>query len=260
MKTFVKLFLLLAFAVYLVTAFYRMADSKDETICNQLRVIIVDSLYAGFIDQAEVERILREKRLHPLGLPMDTIQGKRIEDELSANPYVKLAVCYKTNGGVLNILIMQHLPIMRILSDKGENYYIDEMGDPFLPNGYLSNLVVATGNIDSAFAKNHLREMGLYLRDHDFWDRQVTQIYIDENQQAHLTMRVGSQLPVKFGEVDSIARKFRNLKAFYEQVIPEVGWNEYKEIDLTFHNQIVCKKNSSKNKIKEFKKLHQQKN
>lgn len=242
MKTVLKLFLLLAFLVYLVVAFVRMSNQVDDTTCQRISVVMLDSARAGFINQAEVERLLREAHLHPVGWPMDSIKGEAIETQLLKNSFIKLATCYKTAGGVVNVVVGQRLPVMRVITASGGDYYVDEMGDSLQPHGYQADLVVATGFIDSAFVKNRLVNMGNYLRDNAFWNDQITQIHIDEEQHATLITRVGVNLPIRFGEVDSIPRKFRNLRAFYEQVIPNVGWDAYREINLEYHNQIVCRK------------------
>jgi len=52
---------------------------------------------------------------------------------------------------------------------------------------------------------------------------------------------VGDQL-VEFGEPEGYRKKFRNLKALYEQGFAETGWGRYDKISLKFENQVVCTK------------------
>ena len=203
---------------------------------------IADSATTGFIDQAEVERLLKKAHLYPVGIPVDSVNGKAIEKCLLANGFVKTAVCYKSAGGEVNVVITQRQPVMRVMAVNGDDYYIDETGNQMEPWGYHKNLVVATGHIDSAYAKNLLVNLGLYLQDHPFWDSQVVQVNVAEDKRVSMVMRVGTDVLVDFGELDSIDRKFRHLKVFYEKVMPEVGWDTYKSINLEYRNQIVCRK------------------
>jgi cell division protein FtsQ len=34
-------------------------------------------------------------------------------------------------------------------------------------------------------------------------------------------------------------KKFENLRLFYEKGLPQVGWNTYREIDISYEDQIV---------------------
>jgi hypothetical protein len=47
---------------------------------------------------------------------------------------------------------------------------------------------------------------------------------------------------VHLGTCENFEGKLRNLEAFYDKVLPEVGWNKYSLINLEFKDQIVCKK------------------
>ena len=242
MKTFLKLLLLLVLAGYLGYAFIYLGDNKENAMCNELKVTITNTQKAGFITPAEVERLLNIEGLNPVGQLMDSVNGIAIEKFLLENSFVKGATFYKMPGGKANVIVEQRLPIMRIMPEKGHSYYIDERGESMKALDYNANLVVATGSIDSTVIQEDLVDLGLYLRDHPFWNDQITQIDVKPNRHVDLITRVGGNIIIHLGNTDSIARKFTNLKAFYEKVMPEVGWNTYKEIDLGYNHQIVCKK------------------
>ena len=36
-------------------------------------------------------------------------------------------------------------------------------------------------------------------------------------------------------------RKFDKIKRYYQEITPKLGWNQYKEINVKFDRQIVCK-------------------
>lgn len=247
MKTLLKILLLVGLLTYLVFAFVRVAGGGDRTRCTVVNVAIADSLHAGFITVPEIERILNRAGMWPAGREMDSIDGRRIEQVLLRNSFISAANCYKTSGGRVNILVSQRLPILRVKADNGDDYYLDDAGHVMNPQGYNADLAVATGHIDKAYAGKRLVHIARYLRDHPYWNDQVVQIDVADDGEVTLVPRVGQQL-IRFGKADSttVEQKFRNLRAFYEKVMPAVGWNTYRELNLGYAGQIICKRIESK--------------
>ncbi len=56
-------------------------------------------------------------------------------------------------------------------------------------------------------------------------------------QSAHKEQRRQEQLLT-----ESIEKRFKRLEEFYREALPRVGWNRYREINIEFENQVVCKK------------------
>lgn len=244
MKTLIKLLLLALVAVYLVIAFTTMTGRDDNTVCREVSVTVADSSRAGFITAAEVERMLRASGLYPIGRTMAQIDGARIERELRRQSFIENATCYKAPGGTLNVLVEQRLPVLRVMAENGDDYYLDAKGCVMNPKGYVADLPVATGSVSRRFAQRQLLKLGLYLRDNAFWDNQIEQIHITPSHQIELYPRVGRQV-ILFGSADSIPRKFQNLYTFYQKVMPEVGWNKYSTLSVEHVSQIVAKKTKS---------------
>lgn len=241
MKTLVKLLLLLALIVYLVFAFTTMAGRDEHTMCREVNITVADSSRAGFITSQEVERMLRSTGLYPIGKAMGQIDGARIEKELQKQSFIESATCYKAPGGTLNVLVSQRLPVLRVMADNGDDYYLDAKGCAMSPAGYVADIAVATGAISRRYARKELIKLGLYLRDNDFWNAQIEQIHVTPSGQVELFPRVGRQMIV-LGGTDSIPRKFQNLYTFYQKVMPEVGWNKYSSISVEHVSQIVAKR------------------
>lgn len=248
MKTAFKLLMLLGIIIYLGFAFTRFAEESDYATCGGVDIIIADSTHAGFITADEADRVLRNSGLYPVGKRMKNINSRQIEDALLKNPFIKEATCYKTNGRRLNIMLSQRLPLLRVMANDGKDFYIDDRGYEMEPLGYVADLIVATGKVDTAFTKRYLVDLGLFLRDNEFWNDQIEQINIDESGKADLIPRVGNQV-IHLGRPDSLQKKFRNLMAFYEKVMPEVGWNKYTNIDISHTNQIIALKRDKRGKL-----------
>lgn len=241
MKTFIKLLLLLGIVVYLVFAFAEFTTHGNKTVCRSVSFTVADSSHAGFITSEEADRILRASGLYPVGRQMKQIDGTAIERALKKNSFIDSVSCYKSPDGVVNVLIQQRLPLLRVIADNGEDYYIDDKGNPMNPQGYSADLVVATGNITRDFSKKYLAQLGRFLHNDSFWNDQIEQIYVTPQQRIEMVPRVGNHT-ILLGTPDSISIKFRNLYTFYEKVLPEVGWNKYTAILVEHVSQIVGRK------------------
>lgn len=241
MKTVFKLLLLLGLVVYLVFAFTKFTRQGNTTVCSQVHFTIADSSHIGFITVEEADRILRSSGKYPVGRRMDEIDGSAIEKALQRNAFIENASVYKSPNGAVNVLIAQRVPLLRVMADNGDDYYVDYKGKLMKPQGYVADLVVATGQITRPYAQKELIKIGKFLRADDFWNNQIEQIHVDNNCHLSLVPRVGSYI-IEFGTTDSIDRKFRNLMTFYEKVLPTVGWNKYSTISVEHVSQIVGRK------------------
>ncbi len=245
MKTVFKLTLLLALIIYLVVSFVKFSAYEDHTTCSKVNFTIADSSHAGFITADEADRLLRQSAFYPIGREMSQVDGAKIEATLRKNSFIDSVSCYKSPNGELNVIIMQRLPLMRILTDNGEDYYIDAKGNTMAPQGYVADLIVATGHIDRRYARRELTKIGTFLRDNEFWNNQIEQIDVSADRKITLVPRVGGHL-IEFGSTDSIARKFQNLYAFYQKVLPVVGWNKYGSLSVEHVTQVVATRKKAK--------------
>ena len=242
MKTLLKLLLIAVLAGYLIYAFIHNTGKEDLTVCTGVKVTFSDTIHSGFITTDEVCHLLKTAHLYPVGLLMDSIDGQKIVNTLEANSFIKTVECYKLPSGIVNLNVTQCLPILRVMPEGRDAYYIDEDGLKMKVQQYNANLVVASGHIDSAYVSRHLVPMARFLRTAPFWDDLITQIYVRNDRKMDLYSRVASDMVIHFGTSDSIARKFENLRAFYEKVIPNMGWSTYKSVSVEFYNQVVAER------------------
>ena len=129
--------------------------------------------------------------------------------------------------------------------------------------GYTADLITATGNVSRDFAKKSLVKLGIFLRDDGFWNDQIVQANVDSLGDISLVPRVGNHI-IQLGSVNDLEVKFRNLKSFYKKILPTVGWNKYKIINIEYPSQVRGVKQdnlkdteSEKAKAQEEKKTEQ---
>ena len=236
----IAVLLVAAYLVVALTAFNRLPEGMT---CLNMDLIITDTVYAGFITKEEVLSILEKHDLNPIGQKMEEVSSKAIEDILSQHHLIDEAECYKTPSGKLCVEVTQRIPILRVMSGKGENYYVDNKGT-MMPNDAkcVAHLAVATGNIEKSFATRDLYKFALFLQRNRFWEAQVEQINILPDKTVELVPRVGSHI-IYLGSLDGYEQKLKRVKEFYEKALNRVGWNKYSRINVEFGNQIICTKN-----------------
>lgn len=241
MKTFFKLLLLFSVFAYLVFAVVRYSTAANTNVCKSVSIEVVDSLHSNLVTVEGVEKKLKDAHLYPVGQAMEAIEPIAICHTLEQDSFICDVLCVETPGDHVRIVVDQRKPLLRVLSDNGDDYFIDDKGTVMASANYTVDLPVATGNVSQTYARNELRAMGEFLRSSAFWRDQVEQIHILPNAEADLVMRVGEQV-VHFGKIENIETKFTKLYAFYTKVMPEVGWRKYSEINVAFDKQVVATK------------------
>lgn len=231
--------------VYLSYTFFTFGERGSENVCASVNICVADSNVAGFVTAEGIEAKLRKKSLYPQGLIMDSISCQTIKDALLQDHFISEVTCYKTPAQQVHISVRQRVPVLRVMADNGDNYYLDENGYRMNPDGYYADLTVITGHVDYAFAKQKLLPIGLMISEDGFWNDQIEQIHVTPKHELQLTTRIGD-LVINAGEPDNMQRKLHNLYVFYQKVMNEVGWNQYSEISIAFPNQVVCKKKKKK--------------
>lgn len=185
--------------------------------------------------------MLQKNRLHPVGQTINSISPIKIEHAIESDSFICRAICSITPGCRVRLAVIQRIPLLRVMADDGEDYYIDEAGTRMEAIGYEADLPVVTGTVTPAFARKKLKALGIFLRNDTFWDGQVEQIVVKPNGEVDLIMRIGDHI-VHFGRIENIPIKFRNLYAFYTDIMPKVGWYKYSEINVAYDGRIICKR------------------
>ena len=239
------LVLFLGVAAYIVYAMAFMPRHQDEACCSGIILNISDDSNADFISRQTIINILHEADLNPVGRKLKDIDLSKMEQLISGCQYARSVECYKTSGGKIAIDVVQRTPVVFVLSDSLDGYYVDTDG-LIIPNtAYAANIPVATGHISKTYAKQQLRELGMFLLDNSFWDNQIEQIVVLSDSHGcevvELIPRVGNQT-IFLGTMDDFETKLKRLRTFYEDGLSQIGWNKYCRFNLQYANQVLCEK------------------
>lgn len=257
-KTFLITFDVLI-ACYLVMAF--TSWNKPETVatsCTKVGITIADENENGFLNSEEIKKLLERNGLYPLNQPMNDINIRNIENKLMRMPFVKTAQCYATTEGHVCITVTQRTPIIRVKSNNGQDYYIDDNGG-IMPNSqYTSDMIIVTGSLNQAFATRYIYLLAQKLMSSELWSNQVVQINVLPDKCIELVPRVGDHV-VNIGALptsndqhkrETLVNEFvdlqlQRLETFYRLGLKEAGWKKYEYISLEFSNQIVCRRHDN---------------
>ena len=209
---------------------------------------------ANLVEADELLELLAASFTKPLDeLTLSDIDVERVEEVLEAQAFVGDAEAYVDNDLVLNIAVDQRVPLLRIVADNGQNYYLDREGVRLpLSTNYTVRVPVVTGNVvpwsdDYATQPDHplqqLMELGRFLLEDEFLAALIEQIDITDTGELILAPKVGDQV-IYVGRYDkeTTPERLRRLKVFYREGLPYEGWRKYRSFDLRYADQVVAKK------------------
>lgn len=246
--------------IFLAVTSFNKPKIVDRT-CTKVEISVADSSDAGFLSANEVKLLLKSKGLYPLGKKMSDINPRRLEEAMSGSnglPFIKTAECYKTENCHVCITITQRTPLIRIKNQYGGDYYLDDHGG-IMPNSkYTSDLIIATGSFNNAYAKYYITPMARVIMASDFWKNQIEQINILPDHGVELVPRVGNHI-IYIGKLPTaqyknqadrlvteyVANKLDRTLKFYKYGLSKAGWNKYELIDVELDNQIICRKHDT---------------
>lgn len=214
---------------------------RQDKVCRDLQVVVKDSLDKHFVSESDLVSILKKADLNPIKKPMDAINTEKIETELKKNEMIARIEAYKTPSGIVKLEVEQKMPILRVISPRG-NFYVDNLGTTMpVSHRYVADVPVVSGYVEKELAVTDLYKFALFLQENVFWNSQIEQIYVHPDSEVELIPRVGNHRIV-LGSFADFEEKLDNLRLFYDKVIPKTGWEKYSIINLKYKDQIVCTK------------------
>ena len=229
-----RIFLVLSL-IFSIGVLYASNLKNNSRIINKIHVKITpNSSY--FISADSIRNSINKYIL----TSKDSISLSRIEREIDKNTYVEKSQVYMKIGQELNVDIKQKEPIARVITSDSI-FYLDKNSN-FMSLSKLksSNVPLIFGFSEYSDLK-YLTEISLMIKNDDFLNKNISQIFIKDDQKIDLKMR-GNNTIIEFGNNDRLKNKTQNLKAFYNRAISKNEIDKYKKINLQFENQVVVVK------------------
>lgn len=236
-------------AAWFVVIMGFVSGESQKVLCNRIEVIMSDTVNNRFVTRTDIRVMLEETDMQLQGYPLAEINIRSLEHSLEKNPYVRNAEVSKDISGRLEVKIEQREPLVRLIPEGKQGFYLDKEGMKLpLSDQFTPLILLASGNLPKLDQGGKLnKQLGeiyrfsTYLTEHPFWRDQIVQIYVDRKGEYELIPRVGAH-HILLGSMEHWEMKLRNLELLYRQGLSRYGWNTYGTINLKYTNQVICTK------------------
>lgn len=223
-------------------------ENFSNTKINSVDIEIDDVTGNHFLTSESVESFVKEYfRTDNLDLTIGELNLKDLEWVLEAHPYIESSDLFVDNAGNLIIKVQQKYPIVRVISNDGENYYLSNLGDrmPF-SDKYTARVPIVTGRYYDTTAEsesealNTAFELAKRINAHPVMDALVEQIHFAENDEIYIIPKVGS-FKIRLGDSNNLDDKIKQILAFYKKQV-SIASNEYETLDVSVVNPVYASK------------------
>ena len=213
--------------------------------------IKIDNIHENhFLDEEDIIDLIDLDRENVKGASLEKLNFKAIEKKIKIDPFIKDAQVYSDLKGNLTVKVELRRPIARMVRNDGPDGYVAEDGTVMpVSDKYTSRVVLVSGsfvrqlikqqNVNEHKEGKQLMEMLNLICEDDFWKAQITELEIDNKGRITFYPQVGDER-IEFGKAENPEIKLKKLKIFYKEIIPRVGWNKYKRVNLEYEGQIVA--------------------
>jgi cell division protein FtsQ len=234
-----------------VVAGMGLVARQEEGKSYRRIVINIENQYDNyFVDEHDVMHLISEGGTQKiLGAGYKSLSLKKLENRLKTHKFVNSTEVFKDFKGNLFVNITQNRPIARIVRQFSPHAYIGTEGQ-ILPvsERFTARVPLLSGPFTDKLVKQDLTETeegkGVYellrfIEGDPFWKAQIAQLDIDAKGNIVMYPQVTKQY-IEFGKAEQIAEKFKKLKIFYTEILPDKGWNSYKRVNVKYQDQIIC--------------------
>ncbi|WP_250419100.1 MULTISPECIES: cell division protein FtsQ/DivIB [Pontibacter] len=212
--------------------------------------INIDNEYNNyFIGDKEIKDLLTrdgERKLE--GISNKNIDLKNLEKRIEAHKFVEDAEVYRGLDGNIKVNVKQNRPIARIIRPD-QDVYIDVEGHILpLSDRYTARVIPITKSallkpLNQEFFQDSTGQAYLsllqFIENDEFWKAQLAQMHIDGKGKVSFLPQVGDHT-IEFGKPFNPEQKFKKLMIFYKEVLPVMGWDKYKRVNVEYEDQIIC--------------------
>ena len=222
---------------------------QNEKVCQKVAIKIDNEYNNYFIGDKEVKDLLtREGERKIEGISNKNIDLKNLEKRIESHKFVEDADVYRGLDGNIHVQVKQNRPIARIIQ-ANQDVYIDVEGHILpLSDRYTARVIPITKSallnplnqefFQDSIGQNYLSLLQ-FIENDAFWKAQLAQMHIDGKGNVSFLPQVGDHT-IEFGKPGNPEQKFKKLMIFYKEVLPVMGWDKYKRVNVEYEDQIIC--------------------
>lgn len=262
MKKWIKIALWSFFAGAVIVLMVSVANYQKTRTLSAPEIRLKTDVEHPFISPEELLKRIKNKGLWREGMQKEALDVAEIEALITSYSQVKSAKVYTNIGDTWEIEVELRTPIARIFNKFDESFYLDEEGEiVHTTPSHTARVIVFTGNINDRISSlsvgdiinndslksiqklDEIYRISNYVCHDPLLHSLIGQVHLEKNGDFVLIPLVGD-VKIVLGTADSdeeVKKKFKKLRIFYKEAMPNVGWDKYSEISLKFEGQIVCK-------------------
>ncbi len=182
-----------------------------------------------------------------IGQTVENIAYEPLERFLEQDPFIDKADLYTGFDGKLHVTIEQKRPLLRIHHRTGADYYLGPQGEVLpLSKHDVARVPVLTGEVPSFVeAASDTLAIEAFVLAQRLAEDKLLSALIEQielrNGSYILVPKLGSAV-VTLGTLENLDEKLDRYITFLRGAVPQVGWEAYTNIDLSFAGQVVCRK------------------
>lgn len=227
----------IALVAILVAALW-VSHVPDDTVCQQVKILLCDSVDNQFVTESELHRTLQRSGLSPVGKCMDEVSCQAIEDCLLRHEMIRTAECYKVSTGEVCVRVTQRVPMLYVMSAEG-NYYVDTDRKVMPVRSTIQVQVpIFRGNISKQSATQEYYDFVAWLMDDHYWKNRITHVHVRNPKSIVLAQRE-VEGDILLGALEGYEQKMARLRKLYVKGFDKIGYKPYKEYDLRFDGQVI---------------------
>ncbi len=239
----------------IICAFVFAATKDNKELVKGFEVVI-ENPELGFVSQQDIATALMKSNVVLDYSTIDQLDMAKLEDKINSNPWIDNAEVYVTSNQNLKIKLKQVTPLLRVqrTDSTANGYYLDARGFMIpLSRTYYPDLPILTSErpITTIQQRKELVSLAQYIERDTFWQATISQINLDTNNDIELVSLIGDA-NIRFGTIDNKEDKFFRLFQFYKKGINRINWDNVKELDVRFANQLVCRRYHKEEHIEAF--------
>lgn len=232
---------------------FRAMEQSNEKVIKGIGVEITPLEDGHFLMvQEDVKGILNKLYGNSLiGTPVEEIEVMVLEEALRKEPIISVAEVYIDAKQILNVAIQQRKPLLRVMDQKGGNYYLDEEGRALpLSAHFTARVPIVTGEIEvyddnflylKNFNLKHVFLLAKRMLEDEFYEALTEQFVVYPGGNIEIIPKMG-RARIFFGEYSDVDEKLENLMIFLTEIQPRQGWKDYESINISFKGQVVCER------------------
>lgn len=230
----------LVLVAFLMVFLYSFSSKRN----NERKISKIDIKFESddnmFLTHEMVNNLLIQNLGGSSKVRKDKVDLNTLETVLDDHEMIEKAQVFSSIDGLLNTRITQKTPIVRVITDN-EIYYLDSKGEKMsLSDNFSARVPLVTGEISVQKSKPYLFLFNEIKKD-DFLSKNITGVNITASGNVVLTNR-SYDYKIVFGKPINVEKKLKNYKAFFQHAIKDTLIESYKEVNLMFTQQVVCKK------------------